>query len=278
MRAIRSNSFGIGLRSEHISELCNNAKYPELDFLELAPDNWMDIKGEKETYLENISQKYKLVAHGLSLSIGDSCPINKDYLYKVKHFIEKYNIDIYSDHLCYSRDKQGYLYELLPVPRYPENIDYLVSRVQQVQDILERTMVLENITWYHSYPDEIPEINFWLELLERSQCNMLLDINNVYVNSKNHGYDAQEYIKSIPSKQICYYHIAGHLNTDKFILDSHGALVDDNVLLLAQETYRHHGSRPLVLERDHNISSLEDLLQELIKIRQTVTTQKEQNE
>ncbi len=275
MRSIRNDSFGIGLRSEHVTDLCNNPKLPELDFLELAPDNWMDIKGQKEESLENISQKYKLIAHGLSLSIGDPYPINKDYLYKVKKFINRYNIDIYSDHLCYSRDKQGYLYELLPVPRYSENINYLVSKIQQVQEILERTLVLENISWYYRYPNEIPELDFWVELLEKSQCQILLDINNVYVNSKNHGYDAREYIKSIPSKQIRYYHLAGHLQTETFLLDTHGAIVDEEVLLLAKETYLQHGPRPLILERDHNISSLETLTQELIDIKQTVTLPQE---
>lgn len=275
MRPIGNHSFGIGLRSEHLEELSNNPKHPALDFLELAPDNWMDIEGHREEVLEKISHKYKLVAHGLSLSIGDPCPINKDYLYKVQKFLEKYKIDTYSDHLCYSRDQQGYLYDLLPVPRYSENINYLASRIQQIQDILQRTIVLENITWYHRYPDEMPEIDFWVELLEKSQCNMLLDINNVYVNSLNHGYDAQEYIKNIPSKQISYYHIAGHLKTEEFILDTHGTIVDKNVLRLAQQTFLYHGSKPLILERDHNIPALENSLQELVKIKQAIASRKE---
>lgn len=272
MRSITNNSYGIGLRGEHITHLCDNPKYPELDFLELTPDNWMDIEGSKAEYLENISQKYKLIAHGLSLSIGDLCHINKDYLYKVKRFIKRYNIDIYSDHLCYSRDQQGYLYDLLPIPKYPENISYLVSKIKQVQDILQQPLVLENISWYYQYPNEIPEIDFWVELLEKSQCFMLLDINNVYVNSKNHGYDAKKYIESIPGKQICYYHIAGHLKADTLILDTHGCCVDEEVLLLAKETFNYHGSRPLLLERDHQVPPLATQIQELLKIKQTLCT------
>ncbi len=274
MRAIRNDSFGIGLRSEHINDIRDEPKYSELDFLELAPDNWMGIDGLKREFLEDISQKYSLVAHGLSLSIGDTCPINREYLYQVKHFIERYNIAIYSDHLCYSRDKQGYLYDLLPVPRYKENIDYLVARIDEVQDILQQIIVLENITWYYKYPNEMPEIDFWVELLDKSKCNMLLDINNVYVNSLNHGYDAYEYIKNIPSDRISYYHIAGHLKTDDFILDTHGTDVHANVLALAKDVFLYHGAKPLILERDNNIPQLDDLLEELRVIKQFVNNLK----
>lgn len=266
MRAITSHSQGIGLRSEHLASFCGHPRRSEIDFLELAPDNWMGIGGAKRQALDELATQYPLVAHGLNLSIGDPCSLNLEYLRNVRTFLDEYQIPIYSDHLSFGRDEQGYLYDLLPVPRFSEGLDYLVDRIHQVQDILDRPLVLENISWYHRYPGEMPEIEFWLALLEKSECEMLLDINNVYVNAQNHGYDADEYIRALPGKQIRYYHIAGHLKTSSGLLDTHGMPVEEEVLHLAQEVIRCHGRRPLLLERDHNVPPLDALCQELVAI------------
>lgn len=151
MRSINSEAFGIGLRSEHVAELASTPRRKDIDFLELAPDNWMGIGGIKEQHLGDIAEKYPLVAHSLSLSIGDCLPLNRDYIHRIRRFLDRYDIALYSDHLCFSRDEQGYLYDLLPIPRFAKTLDYLVARIDEVQDILQRPLVLENISAYHGY-------------------------------------------------------------------------------------------------------------------------------
>lgn len=272
MWQIANNHAGIGLRSEHIPALITQPKRQDIDFLELAPDNWMNLGGAKKEYLADIAKKYPLIAHGLSLSIGDVCPLNSAYIHDIRRFLDEYHIDIYSDHLCFSRDRQGYLYDLLPVPGYADALPYLESRIEQVQDMLGRQLVLENVSSYQRYPDEMPEAEFWLELLHRSRCGMLLDINNVYVNAFNHGFDALDYIRAIPSAAIVYYHIAGHLEYEEFRLDTHGMPVLEEVLQLAQRTFAIHGDRPLLLERDNNVPPLETLCAELTQIREHIAS------
>lgn len=271
MRSINSEALGIGLRSEHVAELASTPQRKDIDFLELAPDNWMGMGGIKEQHLGDIAEKYPLVAHSLSLSIGDCLPLNRDYIQRIRHFLDRYDIAIYSDHLCFSRDEQGYLYDLLPIPRFAKTLDYLVARIDEVQDILQRPLVLENISAYHGYAGEMSELEFWQQLLEKSQCKMLLDINNVYVNSRNHHFDAHDYIRALPSDKISYCHIAGHMKTADMLLDTHGRPVDPAVLALAQFTQACHGSKPLLLERDHHLPPLETLCAELGQIKNALT-------
>ncbi|GLT17162.1 hypothetical protein GCM10007938_09390 [Vibrio zhanjiangensis] len=267
MRTITNTSKGLGLRSEHLDLLCQLPEHPDIDFLELAPENWMNIGGLKREQLQDIAQKYPLVAHGLSLSIGDCQPLNEPFVREVARFLDEFSIDIYSEHLSFSRDSQGYLYELLPIPRQKENIAYLVERIQRVQDLIQRPIALENISYYHSYGDEIPEGEFIAEVCDRSGCELLLDINNVYVNSQNHNYCPYQMLNTLPSEAIRYCHIAGHLKErDGFLLDTHGTPVPDQVLYLARYTYGVHGSKPLLLERDQNMPSLLVLAEELRSI------------
>ncbi|WP_367989041.1 DUF692 domain-containing protein [Vibrio sp. NTOU-M3] len=271
MRTINETSKGIGLRSEHVELLRQLKQHPDIDFLELAPENWMHIGGLKREQLQDIARHYPLVAHGLSLSIGDCQPLNESFVREIAQFLDEYKIEIYSEHLSFSRDNQGYLYELLPVPRFKENIPYLVERIKRVQDIIQRPLVLENISYYHDYGDEMPEGEFIAEIADRSQCELLVDINNVYVNSKNHHYDAFDMLSTLPSDAIRYYHIAGHLNERKgFLLDTHGKPVQEDVIQLAQLTVSIHGSKPMLLERDHNIPSLLVLAEELRCIHQDI--------
>ena len=267
MRTITPFSKGIGLRNEHMDILCQQPANSEIDFLELAPENWMNIGGVKQEALELIAEKYPLVAHGLSLSIGDAQPINKEFVKQVGAFLDKFNIEIYSEHLSFSRDSKGYLYDLLPIPRHRENLNYLSDRINAVQDILQRPLVLENISYYYRYPGDIAEAEFFSQLVENTQCEILLDINNVFVNATNHGYNALEMIKGLPSKAIRYFHIAGHLKQeDNFLLDTHGKDVCAEVIELAKDVFDFHGPRPLLLERDHFLPSLDELTQELGQI------------
>lgn len=268
LRPITSNTFGIGLRNEHLQELCQSPVNAGIDFLELAPDNWMGIGGFKRQCLEQLAEKYPLVAHGLSLSIGDPQPLNLDYVQKVRDFLDSYEIALYSDHLCFSRDENGYLYDLLPIPKRRENIDYLADRIYQVQEIIKRPLILENITYYHRYQGEMSDAEFIAELIKASGCKLLLDINNLYINSQNHHGNPLDILNAVNSDDIAYYHIAGHLDSgDGPIIDIHGKTTAKAVIDLAREVVKIHGMKPMLLERDNNIPPLAVLTDELCTIK-----------
>jgi uncharacterized protein (UPF0276 family) len=268
MRTIAPSSLGVGLRSEHAQWLSDQPIDPNIDFLELTIENWLEVGGRKREQLDILSSKYPLIAHGLSLSIGDTLPLNVEFVERVKRFLDRYQIDVYSDHLSYSRDKQGYLYDLLPIPRSPEMAVYISEKIRQAQDILERTLILENISYYYNHDGQMDEVEFINEIVERSQCQLLLDINNVYVNGVNHDYDPLKFIASLPSASIRYFHIAGHWQQeDGVIIDTHGANVCGDVIELAKQTIKLHGTKPLVLERDNHLPSLKDLCGEVSELR-----------
>ncbi|WP_084584470.1 DUF692 domain-containing protein [Sphingomonas azotifigens] len=267
MRTLTAASRGLGLRPEFVDALLDSPAVHGLDFLEVAPENWMQIGGRKRDQLDRIADRYPLVAHGLSLSVADTEPLSTAFVRDVARFLDDYGIALYSDHLSAARDGTGYLYDLLPVPRRAENLPYLAGRIAQVQDITGRQLVLENISAYHRYPGEMPEGAFLAELALRSGCGILLDINNAYVNACNHGTDAGAFLRALPSDAIVYYHIAGHLKlADGFLLDTHGTPVADAVLDLARDTLALHGPRPLLLERDNFVPELGALLQDLGRI------------
>ncbi|MEO9080160.1 MAG: DUF692 domain-containing protein [Rhodanobacter sp.] len=264
MRKVGANDKGLGLRAEFVQQLCDEPKLADVDFLELAPENWLGIGGRKRDQLDQIAAKYPLVAHGLSLSIADMQPINTGFVREICAFLDEYGIATYSEHLSLSRDAKGYLYDLFPTPRYEQNIAYLADRIMQVQDLMGRQLVLENVSYYHNYPDQMPEGEFIARLTEQSGCGLLLDINNVYVNSHNHGGDAMAMVRSLPSASIIYYHIAGHLEqADGLLLDTHGMPVIDDVAALGREVFAFHDMRPVLLERDNNVPTLTDLRAEL---------------
>ncbi|QBC44778.1 DUF692 domain-containing protein [Iodobacter fluviatilis] len=267
MRTIAPSSLGVGLRSEHAQWLSDQPIDPNIDFLELTIENWLEVGGRKREQLDILSSKYPLIAHGLSLSIGDTLPLNIEFIKRVKRFLDRYQIDVYSDHLSYSRDKQGYLYDLLPIPRSPEMAVYISEKIRQAQYILERTLILENISYYYNHDGQMNEAEFINEIVERSQCQLLLDINNAYVNGVNHDYDPLKFIANLPSASIRYFHIAGHWQQeDGVIIDTHGANVCGEVIELAKQTIKLHGTKPLVLERDNHLPSLKDLCGEVSEL------------
>jgi len=264
---MKPHSKGVGLRQEFAAHLCSEPKLDCIDFLELAPENWMGLGGRKRAQLDLIADKYPLVAHGLSLSIADTQPLNRAFIKEVGRFLDEYGIDVYSEHLSFSRDGLGYLCDLLPSPRYAEHIHYLAERIKIVHDLLSRQIVLENISYYYNYPGQISVGDFFAELVEQSGCGILLDINNVYVNSQNHHDDALSSINGMPSSAIVYYHIAGHLKQpDGLLLDTHGTSVIAPVVQLGQQIMALHGEKPLLLERDNNVPPLAELSQELCRI------------
>lgn len=258
---------GLGLRREFLAEVLQQA--PNVGFWELAPENWFPRGQTAYRQLDAIREQAPLTSHGLSLSIGSPDPLDVHFVQSVKHFLDRFNIEMYSEHLSYC-SAQGQLYDLLPIPFTEEAVEHVVERIKQVQDILERPLVLENVSYYASFANELSELAFIRAVLEKADCSMLLDVNNVFVNSVNHGYDPYAFIQSLPSERIVYGHIAGHDEEyDDLFVDTHGADVKPEVWKLLDFAYQCHGVFPTVLERDFNIPPLPQLLNEASKIAKT---------
>jgi uncharacterized protein (UPF0276 family) len=258
---------GLGLRRELLTSL-KAQKPSSIDFFELAPENWIGIGGKLRKQFQDLAQRYSMICHGLSLSLGGPDPLDKNLLRQIKKFLNEYQIDYYSEHLSYCSD-QGQLYDLLPIPFTEKAVRYVAKRIRQTQEILERRIAIENISYYVTPPlKEMDELHFIQAVLEEADCKLLLDVNNVYVNSVNHRYDPHEFLKGIPSGRIAYLHIAGHYNEAPYLaIDTHGAPVIKPVWNLLEETYRLFGVTPTLLERDFNFPPLEKLLSELKHIR-----------
>ena len=257
---------GLGLRRSFMDELDALVNSPA-DFLEVAPENWMEMGGVLGKKFAHFAQRYSIICHGLSLSIGSPAPLDEHFLIRLKKFLDKHNIACYSEHLSYCSD-DGHLYDLMPIPFTEEAVSHTAKRIKRVQEILERRIVMENVSYYAAPGQEMSEIDFLNGVLEQADCDLLLDVNNVYVNSINHKYDAEAYIKSVPTDRIAYIHIAGHYDkADDLKVDTHGADVIDPVWNLLQTTYQHHGVMPTLLERDFNIPSLDSLIREVDQIR-----------
>ena len=256
---------GIGLRRPLVPQLAESIPR-DIDFFELAPENWIGLGGRLGRQLRVISEQRPIVAHGLSLSIGGPAPLDENLVRSIRDFIATHNIVLYSEHLSYSNDG-GQLYDLLPMPFTSEAVSYTADRVKRVQDILGQRIALENVSYYLTPREDFPEAEFVRAVIEEADCDLLLDINNVYVNSTNHGYDPVEYIKAMPRERVVYLHVAGHyVEPDGIIVDTHGADVIDPVWDLLAQTYALIGNKPTLLERDFNIPSLDSLLSEVSMI------------
>ncbi|WP_276567843.1 DUF692 domain-containing protein [Idiomarina seosinensis] len=258
---------GLGYRRSMYQELVENDQL-SLDFLEVAPENWMNAGPRHQHQLRELTERFPFSTHGLSLSIGSPVPLDIEFVQRVKAFLDEHQIDTYTEHLSFCSD-EGHLYDLLPIPFTEQAVDYVSERIRRVSDVLERRIALENVSFYAMPPGEMSELDFINSVLEKADCDLLLDVNNVYVNSVNHGYDPLHFINQLPSERIRYLHIAGHYQQDSdLIIDTHGADVIDPVWELLKATYSRHGQRPTLLERDFNIPSLATLDNELSKIRQ----------
>ncbi|CCQ12334.1 FIG023677: hypothetical protein [Pseudoalteromonas luteoviolacea B = ATCC 29581] len=256
---------GLGFRRDMLDEL--NEHVPEqIDFFEIAPENWMKLGGKFAKQLAYHAERKPFVCHGLSLSIGSYDPLDLTFLADLKVFLKKYNIRLYSEHLSYC-SADGHMYDLMPIPFTEEAVKHTAARIRQVQDILEQHIVMENVSYYCAPGQALSELDFTLAVLEESDCKLLLDVNNIYVNSINHQYDAREFLKALPTERIAYGHIAGHYNeAHDLIIDTHGSDVADPVWDLLHEAYAHHGVFPTLLERDFNIPPMSELVTELKSI------------
>jgi len=256
---------GLGLRRDSIDELLH--KPPgQIGFMEVAPENWINLGGRLGKQLGQLTEQYNFMIHGLSLNIGGPAPLDELFIHKVKDFMHQHHILGYSEHLSYCAD-DGHMYDLMPIPFTDEAVDYVANRIKRVQDIIEQRIIIENVSYYAAPGQELSEIDFINAVLDEADCHLLLDINNIYVNSVNHGYNAVDFLKSLPGHRIAYGHIAGHYNeADDLIVDTHGADIIDNVWQLLDVAYSTFGVFPTLLERDFNIPPVNDLLVEVDKI------------
>jgi len=258
---------GLGLRRALMSPFMSTLPQT-VDFLEVAPENWIKLGGRFAKQFKELTEQYRFVLHGLSLSIGSPDPLDIQLVHDIKDFMDKYGIEVYTEHLSYCSE-QGHLYDLLPIPFCEEAVHYVAGRIRQVQDILGCQIAMENASYYAvPQPSEMSEAEFINAVITEANCGLLLDVNNIYVNSINHGYDPVEFLKQMPAEKIVYLHIAGHYNEAKdLIVDTHGADVIDPVWDLLEKTYQHCGVLPTLLERDFNLPPLEELLKEVEVIR-----------
>jgi len=257
---------GLGYRRELMEDL--ETRVPDaVRFFEIAPENWIGMGGALGRRFRAFAGRHRFVCHGLSLSLGGPDPLDEMLLRKIKGFLDEFEIPLYTEHLSYCSDG-GHLYDLLPIPMTEEAVHYVAARIRRTQEILERRIAIENASFYVNAPiAEMDEPVFVRAVLEEADCDLHLDINNVYVNSINHGFDARAYIAAMPAERVVYMHMAGHYcEAADFIIDTHGADVIDPVWDLLEFTYRTIGVRPTLLERDFNIPPLAELAKEVERI------------
>ena len=257
---------GLGFRRELLADILPILP-SEVDFWEVAPENWIPLGGAYQRKFQQAISQAPFTTHGLSLSIGSTDKLDVGFVKSIKQFLDANNIALYSEHLSYCSG-QGHMYDLMPIPFTSEAVYHVVERIKQVQDIIERPLVLENVSYYVAPNQTLLEIEFLNAVLAESGAFMLLDVNNVYVNSVNHGYDAYDFIDKLPSNKIVYGHIAGHFDEAPDLkVDTHGADVIEPVWALLDHAYRTHGVFPTLLERDFNLPLLGHLLDEVRRIK-----------
>lgn len=260
---------GIGFRREFAGEFLENGKLTP-DFIEVAPENWIGIGGYWKREFQKALGKYPLYTHGLSLSIGSPDDLDYDFLKKVKIFLEETGARVYSEHLSFAKCDNAHLYDLLPIPFTEDAVKHVSQRIKTVQDILERKLTIEIVSYYTPVAAEMKEIEFVNAVLEEADCDLLLDVNNVYVNSFNHRYDARQFISRLPLERVKYIHMAGHQQVaEDLIIDTHGQPIIDPVYELFDYTMNQIGRDvPVLLERDFNIPELMELQQEIDMLRE----------
>ncbi len=253
---------GLGLRRPLLDKLLDDPPR-QVDFMEVAPENWLGVGGSLGRKFRRFTDQYPFVCHGLSLSLGGPAPLDDAFLKRLKSFFDDHNIRFYTEHLSYCSD-DGHLYDLMPIPFSDDAVRYVADRIRRTQDILERPIGIENVSYYAAPGKEMDEIDFVNAVLDEADCSLLLDVNNIYVNSINHGYDAESFLKALPAKRVVYFHVAGHyVEAEDLRIDTHGSDVCDPVWQLLDTAYEHFGPVPTLLERDFNIPPLPDLLAEV---------------
>ena len=257
---------GLGFRRALLPELrASDAR--GVDFFELAPENWIHAGGALGRELRHFTERHPFVAHGLSLSLGGPAPLDEALLREIRAFLDEYHVRAYTEHLSYCTD-DGHLYDLMPIPFTAEAVSWVAGRIRRAQEILERPIAVENVSYYAAPGAEMSEIEFVCQVLAEADCGLLLDVNNVYVNAINHRYDAREFLRGLPARRVSYLHVAGHfVEAPDLRIDTHGAAVCDDVWALLDDVYALFGPVPTLLERDFNIPPLASLVSEVARIR-----------
>ena len=261
---------GLGLRRALLGPLQSfdaDTLDKTIGFMEVAPENWINVGGQRRKAFKHFTDRFPFVCHGLSWSIGGPTPLDQTFIRKVRQFMDEHQVRIYSEHLSYCTD-DGHLYDLMPIPFTEEAVSYVAGRINQVQDMIGQRMAIENVSYYAAPGARLSEIDFINAVVTEADCDLLLDVNNIYVNSVNHCYDPLEFLKGLPRERIAYGHIAGHHNeAEDLIVDTHGSDVINDVWDLLDKAYEFFGVFPTLLERDFNIPPVAELLTEVRKIK-----------
>ena len=254
--------FGLGLRTDHYETIIREK--PPIEWFEIITENYLVPGGKPLYFLDKIREDYPMVMHGVSMSIGSSDDLDWDYLKQVKNLAQRVQPRWISDHLCWTGVLNKNAHDLLPLPYTEEAIDHVSKRIQQVQEFLGRQILIENVSSYISYQDSVmTEWEFINAILQRADCLMLLDVNNIYVSGFNHEFNPLDYITAIPSERIYQIHLAGHSDMGDYIIDTHDHAIIDEVWTLYAKTLQHHGMISTMIERDDNIPPLSELVTEL---------------
>jgi uncharacterized protein (UPF0276 family) len=260
---------GIGLRAPHCREIIESR--PDIGWVEVHSENYFGDGGQPHHFLERIRADYPLSLHGVGLGLGSAGPLDRDHLLKLARLIRRYDPGLVSEHLCWSTASGRHLNELLPLPYTEEALAHICARIDEAQKILGRQLLIENVSSYLQFRHStIPEWEFLAEVSRRSGCAILLDVNNIYVNAVNHGFDPLAYLAAVPAAAVQEIHLAGFDDTGPCLIDTHGAPVADQVWSLYSETIARLGPRPTLIEWDTDIPSLAVLLAEAAKTAQVL--------
>jgi uncharacterized protein (UPF0276 family) len=259
--------FGLGLRSEHYQEIIEQQP-KQIDWFEIISENYMIDGGKPLYFLDKIRQDYPMVMHGVSMSIGSTDPLNFDYLKQLKTLIERVEPKWFSDHLCWTGVDHKNMHDLLPLPYTEESVNHIADRISAVQDFLGRQMLIENLSSYITYThDAMTEWEFISAICAKADCNILLDVNNIYVSSFNHHFDPMDYLNGVPAGRVWQHHLAGHQNNGNLIIDTHDEPIIDPVWELYAKTAELLGPVSTMIERDANIPPLAEVIEELDQAR-----------
>jgi uncharacterized protein (UPF0276 family) len=261
---------GLGLRRALLGPLQDaqrDGRNDAIDFFEIAPENWIGVGGRLGRTLRSFTERHAFVCHGLSLSLGGRDPLDETLLAKIRRLLDAHGIATYSEHLSYCSD-EGHLYDLMPIPFTDEAVHHVAARIRQTQDILGQRIAVENVSYYAAPGQALREIDFVNAVLKEADCDLLLDVNNIHVNSINHRYDATAFLDALPGERVAYIHVAGHYDeADDLKIDTHGAPVIDPVWRLLERAYANFGVKPTLIERDFNFPPLAELVAEVAHAR-----------
>ncbi len=256
---------GLGLRRELYTSILKHKK--DIDWLEIAPENYINRGGEIFDKLINAKKYFPVIPHGLNLSIGGTDPFDPDLINGIKELFKIINPPWFSDHLCFNYVEKTYIHDLIPLPYNKSTVNHLVGRIKKAEDIFQVPFLIENPSYYMVIDNEMNEADFISQIVEKADCGLLLDINNVYVNSKNHKYDPIDFLDNIPIERTIQVHIAGHLNRGKIIIDTHGEAIIRDVYNLFGELLKRCTPKAILLERDFNFPAFSELVGEIKKIK-----------